>query len=215
MSAEAVDVITAPEAAISALDPVRSRLLAELAAPRSAAELARELDLPRQRVGYHLRQLQERGLVTAAGQRRWGGITERLLVATARAYLVSPEALGPSAAFPADGERPDRLSAAYLAAVGGRLVREVGALIRRSRETGQPAETFALDTEITFASPQARADFARELADAVTGLVARYHDERSGDGRRHRLVVGAHPIPTPTPVPPDSRQDTDQEESDV
>ncbi|MBC3194249.1 helix-turn-helix transcriptional regulator [Pseudonocardia sp. C8] len=193
MPTDAVDVIATSGAAIAALDPTRSRLLAELAEPRSASELARALDLPRQRVNYHVRRLEEHGLVEGAGERRWGGLTERLLVATARAYLVSPEALGPAGSGGPD-RRPDRLSAAYLAAVAGRALREVGALLRRSRATGARAETFTLDVEITFATPDARAAFARDLADAVTGVVARHHDERTPGGRRHRLVVGAYPL---------------------
>ncbi|MFI6231406.1 ArsR/SmtB family transcription factor [Micromonospora echinospora] len=199
MSIEAVDVIAAPAAAIVALDPVRSRMLAELRQPRSAAELARALDLPRQRVHYHVRQLEAQGLVTGAGERRWGGLTERLLVATAEAYLVSPEVLGAAAARPSADERPDRLSAAYLVAVAGRAVQEVGALLRRCRESGRQAETFTLDAEITFRSPAARADFARDLAEAVTEVIARHHVEGPG-GRRHRLVVGAYPIPSHPPA---------------
>ncbi|MFI6824587.1 ArsR/SmtB family transcription factor [Micromonospora sp. NPDC050187] len=199
MSIEAVDVIAAPAAAIVALDPVRSRMLAELRQPRSATELARALGLPRQRVHYHARQLEAQGLVTGAGERRWGGLTERLLVATAEAYLVSPEVLGAAAARPSPDERPDRLSAAYLVAVAGRAVQEVGALLRRCRETGQQAETFALDAEITFSTPAARADFARDLAEAVTAVIARHHVEGPA-GRRHRLVVGAYPIPQSAPA---------------
>ncbi len=51
----------------------------------------------RQKVIYHLRQPEAHGLVGAAGNRRWGGLTERLLVATAASHLVSPAALGPAA----------------------------------------------------------------------------------------------------------------------
>jgi hypothetical protein len=41
------------------------------------------------------------------------------------------------------------------------------------------------------------ADFSRDLAAAVTSVVARYHDAQAPKGRAHRLVVGAFPIPTP------------------
>ncbi|SCL19559.1 Helix-turn-helix domain-containing protein [Micromonospora pallida] len=200
MSVEAVEVIAAPAAAIVALDPVRSRLLAELREPRSATELARTLDLPRQRVHYHVRQLEAQGLVTGAGERRWGGLTERLLVATAGAYLVSPEVLGAAAARPTPGDRPDRLSAAYLVALAGRVVQEVGALLRRSRETGRPAETFTIDADITFRTPSARADFVRDLTEAVATVIARHHVESGSTGRRHRLVIGAYPIPQNAPA---------------
>lgn len=189
-----MDVIRASGTAIVALDPVRSRLLAHLREPHSASGLARELELPRQRVNYHLRQLEEQGLVISAGERRWGGITERLVVATARAYVISPEAMGPSAP-PEPDERPDRLSVSFLLALAAQMVRHLGTLLSWSRRTGKVAETFAIQTDVTLASPLARADFARDLAAAVTGVVARYHDESTQGGRVHRLVVGAYPLP--------------------
>lgn len=191
-----MDVISASDAAIVALDPVRSQLLAHLREPHSASGLARKLGLPRQRVTYHLRQLENHGLVVGAGERQWGGITERLVIATAKAYVISPEALGPSAPPPAPTERPDRLSAAFLLALAAQTVRHLGALLARSRRTGKAAETFAIQADVALASPAARADFARDLAAAVTGVVARYHDEGTPGGRVHRLVVGAYPLPS-------------------
>src|SRR5690554_7494300 len=95
-----VDVIDDPAAAAVALDPLRSRLLSELREPASAAALASRVGLPRQKVNYHLRALESHGLVREAGKRRWGGLTERRLVASASAYVVSPGALGPVAADP-------------------------------------------------------------------------------------------------------------------
>ena len=78
-----VGVIDSPAAAAVALDPLRCRLLSELAEPASAAALAARLGLPRQKVNYHLRTLEAHGLVKVASERQWGGLTERLLVATA------------------------------------------------------------------------------------------------------------------------------------
>src|SRR5690349_9769955 len=95
-----VEVIEDPAAATVALDPVRSRLLAELAEPASAATLAGRLGIARQKINYHLRALEEHGLVRVADKRQWGGLTERLLVATAASYVVSPSALGPVATDP-------------------------------------------------------------------------------------------------------------------
>ncbi len=118
-----VEVIEDPAGAVVALDPVRARLLAELSEPRSAAMLAE--------------------------QRRWGGLTERLLIASAASYVVSPGALG-AAASGDPARTADPLSAHYLIAVAARIVREVGALVRRRKQVA----TFALDTEIRFASPR-------------------------------------------------------------
>lgn len=185
-----VDVIEDPRAAAAALDPVRARLLAELAAaPASAAGVAARVGLGRQKVNYHLKTLEAHGLVELAEVRMRGGITERVLQATAASYVVSPAAIAP-------GDRPenvtDHLSARYLISLAGRIVREVGALARKADAGGRRLPTFAIDTEIGFRSAADRAAFADELTEAVLDLAARYHDDT---GRPHRLIVAAHPKP--------------------
>jgi DNA-binding transcriptional ArsR family regulator len=188
-----VEVIEDPAAATVALEPVRSRLLAELAEPASAAALAGRLGIARQKINYHLRALEEHGLVQVAEKRRWGGLTERLLVATAASYVVSPAALGPAASDP--GRKADRLSASYLVALAARVIREVSRLLRRSREADKRLATLSIDTVIRFRSAVERAAFAADLTQAVAALAARYHDEAAPGGRPHRLVVVAHPLP--------------------
>jgi DNA-binding transcriptional ArsR family regulator len=196
-----VEVIEEPAAAAVALDPVRARLLAELAEPASAATLAARVGLARQKVNYHLRTLEAHGLVEVAGERRWGGLTERLLVATAASYVVSPGALGDASVDP--GRARDRLSARFLIALAARIVREVAGLARRAERTGQRLPVLALDTEIRFRSAAERAAFTDELTAAVTGLVSRYHDHAAPGGRSHRLLVAAHPLPKT----PDAEED--------
>jgi DNA-binding transcriptional ArsR family regulator len=188
-----VEVIDDPAAAAVALDPIRSRILSELSEPASAATLATRLGIARQKVNYHLRALEAHRLVRVAEKRRWGGLTERLLVATAASYVVSPSALGPIAADP--GRDADRLSASYLIALAARIIREVSTLLRRSREINKRLPTLSLDTEIRFRSAADRAAFSNDLAKAVTKLVSRYHDASAPGGRAHRLVVVAHPLP--------------------
>ncbi|MEZ6234653.1 MAG: helix-turn-helix domain-containing protein [Phycisphaerales bacterium] len=191
-------VIDDPASAGVALDPVRGRLLAELATPASAATLAGRVGMARQKVNYHLRTLEAHGLVRVESEKRWGGLTERRLVATASSYVVSPGALGPIAADPerdVGGRRMDRLSAAYLVALAARVVREVGQLLRKSEELGKRLATLSIDTEVRFRSPEDRAAFSRELAAAVATLVSRYHNESAPGGRRHRVMVGAYPTP--------------------
>jgi DNA-binding transcriptional ArsR family regulator len=186
-------VIDDPASASVALDPVRSRLLSELRTPASAATLAGRMGLPRQKVNYHLRTLEAHGLVQEESKKRWGGLTERRLVATASSYVVSPAALGPVAADPARGM--DRLSASYLVALAARAVREVGQLLRKSQELNKRLATLSIDTEVRFRSAEDRAAFSSELGAAVAALVSRYHDESAPGGRRHRLIIGAYPTP--------------------
>ena len=175
-----VAVIEDPEAAEVSLDPVRTRLLAELAEPGSATSLAGTLGLPRQNVNYHLKALE-----------RHGNMTERVLRATALSYVISPAAL--DGVQPDPSRAPDRLSARWLIAVTARAVRDVGQLVAGATKARKRLATFAMDGEIRFASAADRSAFAEELAAAVTSLVSKYHDEKAPRGRDHRLIVAVHP----------------------
>lgn len=188
-----LEVIDDPAAAVVALDPIRARLLAELSEPGSAASLASRVGLTRQKVNYHLRALEAHGLVRPVEQRRWGGLVERRVVASAASYVVSPAAFGEAASDPARSS--DRLSARYVIALAARVVREVGESVRGSEKQGKHLATLAIDTEVRFRSPAERAAFTAELTRAITGLVARYHDAAAPGGRAHRLILVAHPSP--------------------
>jgi DNA-binding transcriptional ArsR family regulator len=203
-----VAVIDDPVTAGVSLDPIRARLLAELVEPGSASSLAPVVGLSRQKVNYHLRTLESHGLVTLVEERRKGNMTERVLRATAAAYVISPAAL-PGVA--PDPERaPDQLSAHWLLSLCSRSVGELGELLHRSTRAGRPLATFAADASIDFATAADRAYFAAELSDAVEALVAKYHRAEAPGGRRHRLLVGLHPqITRPDPdVPPDRADPT-------
>src|ERR671937_2622543 len=135
-----VAVIEEPAAAEVSLDPIRARLLAELAEPRSATMLAARVGLPRQQVNYHLRALERHGLVELVEERRKGNVTGRLMRATAASYVISPTAL---AALEPDPDRsPDRLSAYWLLALAARLVRDVGRLITGAAQARKCVATF-------------------------------------------------------------------------
>lgn len=188
-----VDVIDRPEAAALVLDPIKARILAALAAPGSAASLAGQVGLTRQKVNYHLRALERHGLVEPVEARQWGGLTERRVVASAASYVVSPSALG--AIAPAPPDQRDRFSASYLIALAARTVREAGALWRRARAADKRLATLSIDTTIRFRSPGERAAFTRDLTDTVAALVARYHDDAAEGGRPHRLVIASYPAP--------------------
>lgn len=186
-----VTVIDDPAAAEASLDPIRARMLAELAAPASASALAGRVGLTRQKANYHLRALERHGLVELVEERRKGNCTERVLQATAASYVISPNAL--SAVAPDPSREPDQRSARWLLALAGRLVGEVGELIGRASTAGKPVATLGIDSEIRFASAADRAAFAAELAQSVNALVARYHDANAPRGRDHRFVVALHP----------------------
>jgi len=189
----AVEVIDDPGAAVVALDPIRSRLLAELGEPASASTLSARLEIPRQKLNYHLRALEAHGLVEMAEQRKWGGLTERLLVASASSYMVSPAAMGRAAVDPR--RTRDVLSASYLIALAARVVREVKLLLGKSAALDKRLPTLSLDTEIRFRSAAERAAFSQELTGAIAALASRYHDAAAPGGRAHRVTILAYPLP--------------------
>ena len=192
-----VTVIEDAAAAEVSLDPVRSRLLAELAEPGSATTLALKMGLPRQKVNYHLRTLEQHGLVELVHERRKGNMTERVMRATAASYVISPAAL--AAVAPDPDRSPDRASAFWMLALAARLVRDVGVLIRGGIQSKKRIATFAIDGQIRFANAADRAAFADELSLAVAALVAKYHDGDAPAGRDHRLIVAIHPTVPPAP----------------
>jgi DNA-binding transcriptional ArsR family regulator len=195
-----VAVIDDPAAAEAALEPSRARLLAQLTEPASAAMVAAAVGLPRQKVNYHLRTLERHGLVELVAERRKGNVTERLLQAVAASYVISPSALAVVAPDPA--RAPDRLSASWLLALAAQLVRDVGDLITGAAGARKKVATFAMDGQVRFASAADRAAFSGELMQAVTSLVAKYHDEQAEGGREHHLVIAIHPSIPPAPGPP-------------
>ena len=192
-----VEVIDDPAAAVVALEPIRSRLLAELAKPASAATLAARLGIARQKVNYHLRALEAHHLVTVAKERQWGGLTERLLVASASSYIVSPAAMGPVATDP--GRSAD-LSVRQLSHRPGSPHRARGQGPDRPLRDNSTSG-FRLFPSIP-RSVSARRPIARpsvsDLTAAIAALAARYHDGSAPGGRAHRVVVVAHPLPHPT-----------------
>ena len=191
-----VAVIDDPAAAEVSLDPIRTRLLSELAEPGSASTLAARLGLARQKVNYHLRALERVGLIELHEERRRGNMTERVMSATASSYVISPAALAAVAPDPA--RSPDQLSAMWLVALAARLLREVGELMHGAKRAGRPLATFGIDSEVRFASAADRAAFATELSQSIERLVASYHDESAPAGRRHRLLIALHPTLTTT-----------------
>ena len=193
--AERVDVavIDDPVVAAVALEPTRARILAALDEPGSATSVAAALGETRQRVNHHLRALEAHGLVRQIGERPRRGLTERIVVASANHYVLSPDLV---ASEPVQPDAVDRLSSSYLLALAVRLVRELTQLRLGAARSHRPLATLAIDADVRFATAADRASFTRDITDAVAAISARYHDESAPDGRWHRVVVAAHPRPT-------------------
>jgi len=191
-----VDVISAPERLAAVLSPIRRQLLASLSEPDSASGLARRLEIARQKINYHLRELERAGFVELHQEHQRRGCIERQVRVTARAFVLSHAVLEGLAADP-DSIR-DKFSSAYLIAAAGRMVRDVAVLRDRAADLDQRLATLAIETEVSFASPADLKSFSDELAGEIARLSLKYNHEHLRARRRFRIVIGSHPVITKT-----------------
>lgn len=170
------------------LSPLRRRLLQELHKPASAAELAARLGESRQRVNYHVRELEKGGLLELVELRPRRGCTERVVRATARAVVVDPQVAGDL-----DGAVQDRFAADTLLASAAVTVRDVAAMRERAEAEGTRLLTFAVEAEVGFARPADFERFADALAERIRELAESF--TTGGARRRFRVIAGGHPLP--------------------
>lgn len=197
-----VEMVSDSGRASMLLDPLRARIVRELRQPDSASGLARKFSLPRQKVNYHLRELEQRGFLELVEERRKGNCIERVLRARASSYVLDSRALGELAADPS--RIRDRFSSSYLVALMGRALRDLGLLRERAARARKKLPTLSLQTEVRFASASAQSGFAAEMREQIAQLVSKYHDEASPEGRRFQVLVGAYPTITKTDEPDES-----------
>ena len=188
--------VSDPRQAGLLLHPLRARLLSLAREPVSSSDLARRLDLPRQRVHYHVRALEAAGFLKPAGRQRKRNMIEQRYVATARAFVLSPEVLGPVGADWRDIGDP--ASAEYLLA----LTEQVRGDLVRVQEEGEAVSTVSLKSQFRFESQGQRAEFSRAVREAIVGVIARHTNPnrldngRPGRGQPFRLVLACYPAPS-------------------
>ncbi|NJC42346.1 DNA-binding transcriptional ArsR family regulator [Brevundimonas alba] len=176
------------DTALLAMAPIRRRILAALVEPASAAGLAEQLDMPRQKIGHHLRALETAGLVRLAGERKKRGFTERLFVAAGQ-YVLDP-ALLQSPPAPDAVEAQDRHAADHLISTASAMVRDVARMRQAAEAEGARLLTLTVEADVSFATPADFDAFTEEVAEAVAALARKYS---AASGRRYRLTAAAHP----------------------
>jgi DNA-binding transcriptional ArsR family regulator len=190
MQMPALSVIDDAAHAATALHPKRREILALLREPGSASTVARRLGWPRQKVNYHLRELEKAGFLEQVEERRTGNCVERIVRARATHFLVHPELLG----LGSDPETvADRFSSTYLIAVAAEAIREVAAAQQKAAAAHKRLATFSMRADVRFANAADRQAFTEQLANAVAKLVAKFNDDHAAGGRSFRFVVGAYP----------------------
>jgi DNA-binding transcriptional ArsR family regulator len=168
--------------------PFRQQILQDLLTPGSAAGLARRYDMSRQRIGYHMRDLERAGCIEAVAERRQRGLTEKLYRTRPLAYVQAPPA--------SDRVRiQDRFSwAALVNLVAGSLA-DLVALRRAADAAGKRLATLGLEAELHFETPRQRREFTEDLLEAVEGVLLKHERPRRPGSRAFRMILGAFPEP--------------------
>lgn len=158
-----VAVLADPDRVVAAMSPLRRRILGLLADPDSASGLAERLDTTRQKVNYHLRLLEEAGLVEVIETRRRGGFEERLVRRVADVLVVDPTTFDVSGLT-----TRDTIGVTGVTALATDLVRQAGAVASAAADRGERVLAATLDTSIRVRTP---ADL-RALLDDLAAVVA-------------------------------------------
>ena len=168
-------------------NPLKAEILREMNQAQTTAELAQRMDMPRQKLGYHVRQLEEAGLLQSVGESRRGNCVARQLQAVARHFVVSKT--------DADtGVLPGRFSSNWLVEQSARTIREIGMLSAAADAVDEQIQAVTLDAEIAFDNLQEQQAFAQELGEIISALVARYGSDSSA-ARRFRVLAASYPKP--------------------
>jgi DNA-binding transcriptional ArsR family regulator len=186
----AITYVDTPDRVRAALSPLRRDLLRRLRTPSSASRLAAELELPRQRLNYHLKALEKAGLLELVEEVPRRGCVERILRTRPGALVVDPTVVA--------GEFTrihDEYAAEHLVGVAAMTVRDVARMQGEAERADKRLLTFTLETEVRFAQPGDVHAFTEELAAAVGRVVERYD---SAGGRPYRMVAMGHPAPAGT-----------------
>jgi DNA-binding transcriptional ArsR family regulator len=168
-------------------DPLKAEILREMNQAQTTAELAQLMDMPRQKLGYHVRQLEEAGLLLSVGESRRGNCVARQLQAVARHFVISKTDAD-------NGVLPGRFSSNWLVEQSARTIREIGLLSADAAAGGKQMQTVTLDAEIAFDNLQEQQAFSQELNEMICALVARYGSDSSA-ARRFRVLAASYPRP--------------------
>jgi DNA-binding transcriptional ArsR family regulator len=177
-----------PETLQALAHPIRIQVLEALREPASAAAVARRIGQPRQKVNYHLKELERAGLVQRIEERRSGNFIETIYRTVARTFLVSPQVAW------ADKRRFDALRSQHsletLVLLGERLQRDAAGLLDRAAFDGAEIASASVAAEVRFASEAEREAFLNEYLRSVAPLLERYGAKR---GAAYRVMLAAYP----------------------
>lgn len=205
MEQQDIEYLTELDRVTVLLHPLRLQIMELAIEETSGTDAARRLGLPRQMVSYHVSALVKAGFLVPIGEVRRRNMVERRMRTSARAYLISPEILGPMSG--ARRRPPDPGSPGALLALTARVQRDLGGFSRTTASTVPP--TLSFSSKLHFSADSFRSAFIKALGESVVRVIREYSTSRSaGDpqAQSYSLVLGLYPLPHPISHAPEGDQ---------
>jgi DNA-binding transcriptional ArsR family regulator len=174
------------------LKPQRVEVLKQLGRPRTCAELASHFNETPQRMNYHLKALENAGLVEKVEERPTGGRNESVYQASAVSYWMAPKLIGKIG-----GRRTtrDQISLKYLLALTEEVQEDVGRLGEQSG-AGKDIPSLSMSAQIYLPDGDRRAAFLTEVQETFQQLARSYGlpgDAPQAKSETFRLVLACYP----------------------
>lgn len=183
-----VEIIDDPGQVAALAHPIRVAILDALRSANSASGVARAIGETRQKTNYHVRALEDAGLIRAAGERRVGNFVERLYQSVAGTFVVSSRLAW------SDDRRIDALRSQLpleqLVEMGEGVQHDAIALLDRAAFDGDEIPCAAVDASVRLRDQDARAAFLEEYLAALKPLLKKYGARR---GEEFRVALAVYP----------------------
>jgi DNA-binding transcriptional ArsR family regulator len=182
------------EQAATVLKPRRLEILKHLGEPHSCLELAEFLQDTPQKMYYHIKALEQAGLIAKVSERRVRSMVEGFYQAKAKSYWLSTGLIGRLGVQP---RSQSQTSLDFLLFLAEQLQGEVGHL---AQSQGSSAPSLGLSAQIELRNPQESHAFLQDLQQSIQALVQKYGRRAQGDSQQatteqtFRLLLACYPV---------------------
>jgi DNA-binding transcriptional ArsR family regulator len=171
------------------MKPARLDVLRRMATETTCNELAAALGSSPQKVYYHVKALEQAGLVERVSERKVRGIHEGIYRAKARAYWLSPRLVGHLG-----GERAsrDHASLGYLISLAEEVQEDVGRLAERAGGD-EDVPSLGVSARIELKDAADRAAFMKDVQRTFESLARKYGATGGAKGPAYKLALACYP----------------------
>lgn len=177
------------DAAIALLKPQRLEILRKLDEPHTCPELAESFGASAQQIYYHVKALENAGLVEKVGERRIRGAVEGRYQAKARSYWLAPKLVGQIGGAV---QAADQASLRALMSLAEQVLEDTGKLGQASA-VGKDVPSLSMSAQIALPDARKRGEFMRDVQLAFQEIAEKYGIGESAESSVYRLMLACYP----------------------